>query len=100
MQTPGITNQDSQQSPYITLQPVNVEQNDLTSNTMVQGGMNLQSAVLGSSNEIPRDDKQSITGDGGQQQVVLNQGLNKSCGGPLNGPFPVQTSKAFSQFSL
>ena len=55
---------------------MNVEQNDLPSNTMVQGGMNLQSAVLESSNEISRDDKQSITGDGGKRQVVLNQGLN------------------------
>lgn len=69
MQTPGMTGQDPQQQPYITLQPVNVDGSELSNNTLVQDGVNLQQAVMGST-EINSDGKQISTESG--QQVVLS----------------------------
>ena len=49
MQTPGMGNQDSQQPPYITLQPVNVDGSDLSNNTLVLPPMD--TSILWNNNE-------------------------------------------------
>ena len=51
MQTSNMPGaQESQHSPYITLQPVSVDGADISNNTMVQEGVNLQQAVMQSNN--------------------------------------------------
>lgn len=62
MQTTNI-GQDSQGgTPYITLQPVSVD-GELTSSTLVQEGVNLQQAVMTTTNGDMKD--------GTQQQVKI-----------------------------
>lgn len=77
MQTPGMTGQDPQQQPYITLQPVNVDGSELSNNTLVQDGVNLQQAVMGST-EINSDGKQISTESGQQVRTVVDRVCNIS----------------------
>lgn len=72
MQTTGIAGQDSQHQPYITLQPVSVDGSELSNNTIVQEGVNLQQAVMHSSNssDIASDDK-TISSENGQQVFLI-----------------------------
>lgn len=72
MQTTGIAGQDSQQQPYITLQPVSVDGSELSNNTIVQEGVNLQQAVMHSANNNDMSsDGKSINNENRQQVMIF-----------------------------
>lgn len=70
MQTTGLAGQDTQGSPYITLQPVSVDGGELSSNTLVQEGVSLQQAVMTNSNntsDVNVNKGETLTSENGQQ---------------------------------